>query len=64
MSGPHAIELAGGEIAMPSLGFGTWLVPDGDPTRRAVGAALEAGYRHIDTAQGYGNEAAVGQRPG
>lgn len=61
MSGTHAIELAGGEIPMPSLGLGTWLVPDGDPTRRAVGAALEAGYRHIDTAQGYGNEAAVGQ---
>ena len=46
---------------MPSLGFGTWLIPDGDPTYRAVGAALEAGYRHIDTAQGYGNEASVGR---
>lgn len=43
------------------LGFGTWLIPDGDRTEQAVGWALEAGYRHIDTAQAYGNEASVGR---
>lgn len=52
--------LAGG-IEMPVLALGTWLVPDGEQTQRAVAWALEAGYRHIDTAQGYGNEASVGR---
>ena len=61
MSSERTVTLANGELEMPSLGFGTWLVPPGDATRRAVGAALEAGYRHIDTAQGYGNEADVGR---
>jgi 2,5-diketo-D-gluconate reductase A len=50
-----------GELEIPSLGFGTWLIPDGDATRRAVSTALQVGYRHIDTAQGYGNEADVGR---
>lgn len=45
---------------IPQLGFGTYLVPP-EETATTVGAALEAGYRHIDTAQGYGNEAEVGQ---
>lgn len=53
-----AIELPGG-IRMPLLGFGTWLLSGGS-AERAVGWALECGYRHLDTATGYGNEAAVG----
>jgi diketogulonate reductase-like aldo/keto reductase len=49
----------GNEI--PLLGFGVWQVDDGRETMDAVGWALEAGYRHIDTAQAYGNEASVGR---
>lgn len=44
---------------MPLLGFGTWQIDDSD-VAAAVGTALEAGYRHIDTATGYGNEAGIG----
>jgi 2,5-diketo-D-gluconate reductase B len=44
---------------VPSLGMGTWLL-EGDDCSAAVPAALEAGYRHIDTAQIYGNEAEIG----
>lgn len=45
---------------IPQLGFGTYLVPP-EETAATVGAALEVGYRHIDTAQGYHNEAEVGE---
>ena len=48
-------------LAIPCVGFGTWQTPDGNVARESVLAALEAGYRHIDTAQAYGNEAGVGQ---
>ncbi len=48
----------GNEI--PLLGFGVWQVPDGRECEEAVSFALEAGYRHIDTAQAYGNERSVG----
>jgi diketogulonate reductase-like aldo/keto reductase len=48
----------GNEI--PLLGFGVWQVPDGSECVTAVRSALEAGYRHIDTAQAYGNEKSVG----
>jgi diketogulonate reductase-like aldo/keto reductase len=44
---------------MPLLGFGTWQIQGADATR-ATAAALAAGYRHIDTATAYGNEAEVG----
>jgi 2,5-diketo-D-gluconate reductase A len=44
---------------MPLLGFGTWQLRD-DEARTSVNWALEAGYRHIDTATGYGNESQVG----
>jgi 2,5-diketo-D-gluconate reductase A len=47
--------------AMPLLGLGVWQVPDGPACAHAVRAALELGYRHIDTAQAYGNEASVGR---
>ncbi len=44
---------------IPQLGFGVFLVPPED-TQRIVEQAFEVGYRHIDTAQMYGNEAEVG----
>ncbi len=46
--------------AIPQLGFGVWQVPD-DEVGAAVRTAIEAGYRSIDTAQGYDNEAGVGR---
>lgn len=51
--------LSGG-TEIPKLGLGTWMIPDGD-AGDAVKAAVALGYRHIDTAQAYGNEAGVGQ---
>ncbi|ELY66225.1 aldo/keto reductase [Natronococcus jeotgali] len=48
-----------GNAAIPALGFGTARMT-GEECRRAVAAALEAGYRHLDTAQLYDNENAVG----
>ncbi|HSS68915.1 MAG TPA: aldo/keto reductase [Nocardioidaceae bacterium] len=45
---------------MPLLGFGTWQIK-GDDAVRSVSAALEAGYRHLDTAHVYGNESEVGR---
>lgn len=47
-------------VQIPQLGFGTFQVPP-DRARDTVLAALEVGYRHLDTAQMYGNEAGVGQ---
>jgi 2,5-diketo-D-gluconate reductase A len=46
---------------IPVLGLGVWQVPNGAKCVEAVRWALEAGYRHIDTAQAYGNEQSVGQ---
>jgi|SRR4051794_17612040 2,5-diketo-D-gluconate reductase A len=45
---------------MPVVGFGVFQIPD-DETEEAVVAALEVGYRHLDTAASYGNEEAVGR---
>src|SRR5262249_55177768 len=45
---------------MPMLGLGVWQVPRGRETEQAVRWALEAGYRHIDTARAYDNEDNVG----
>jgi len=47
--------------SIPLLGLGVWQVPDGTQTVNAVRWALELGYRHIDTAQAYGNEKGVGR---
>jgi diketogulonate reductase-like aldo/keto reductase len=47
--------------AMPLLGLGVWQVRAGGEAEDAVRWALEAGYRHIDTAQAYGNEESVGR---
>jgi diketogulonate reductase-like aldo/keto reductase len=51
---PHAGE-------MPMLGLGTWQNDDHDQCAASVQTALEMGYRHIDTAQAYRNEQAVGE---
>jgi 2,5-diketo-D-gluconate reductase B len=47
-------------IPIPKIGFGTWK-RNGDEAYRTVQAALEIGYRHIDTAEAYGNEVEVGR---
>lgn len=54
------LPLAGGS-RIPVLGLGVYQLPAGEPTRRAVMAALAAGYRHVDTARVYDNEADVGR---
>ena len=48
-------------VEIPCIGFGTWQTPNGDVAVQAVQCALESGYRHIDTAAVYGNEASVGK---
>ncbi len=59
MSNAPTITLNDGH-AIPQLGFGVFQVPPPD-TAKAVSVALEAGYRHIDTAEMYGNERGVGE---
>ncbi|HET6967002.1 MAG TPA: aldo/keto reductase [Ornithinibacter sp.] len=49
-----------GPVEIPTIGFGVWQVPEAE-VGAAVASALEAGYRHIDTARIYGNEAGVGR---
>jgi diketogulonate reductase-like aldo/keto reductase len=56
----RARRLADGN-EIPLLGLGVWQVRSGAETENAVRWALEAGYRHIDTAQAYGNEESVGK---
>lgn len=48
-------------VKIPCIGFGTWQSADGKEAYDAVLAALECGYRHIDTAAAYGNEESVGK---
>jgi len=48
-------------VKLPKIGLGTWQVPNGEDTYNSVRAALKNGYRHIDTAAGYGNEESVGR---
>ena len=48
-------------VVIPSVGFGVFMIPVGDETYNAVGTALSLGYRHIDTAAAYFNEADVGR---
>ena len=47
-------------VEIPKLGLGTWFIDD-DKAADAVRAAIEIGYRNIDTAQAYGNERGVGE---
>ncbi len=48
-------------VEIPCIGFGTWHAPDGDVAVSSVLSAIEAGYRHIDTAAAYRNEGSVGE---
>lgn len=48
-------------VEIPVIGFGTWQTPDGEVAEESVLAALNSGYRHIDTAAAYGNEESVGR---
>lgn len=48
-------------VEIPCIGFGTWQTPDGEVAVSSVCSAIQAGYRHIDTAQAYGNEESVGR---
>ena len=60
ITGLPAVELVdGGQL--PMLGLGVWQVPNEGACVDAVRWALELGYRHIDTAQAYGNEESVGE---
>lgn len=56
----HCIAL-NNDVMIPQIGFGVFQVEDGPQTVDAVRIALEDGYRHIDTASVYGNEASVGK---
>lgn len=60
MSLTDTFELSNG-VEIPVLGFGTWQAKDGKEAEQSVLDALEAGYRHIDTAAIYGNEESVGR---
>ena len=55
----QTITLSNG-VKVPQLGLGTWFIDD-DKVADAVKAAVKLGYRHIDTAQAYGNERGVGE---
>jgi 2,5-diketo-D-gluconate reductase A len=57
-SATPVITIADG-VDLPVVGFGTYLISDAN-VHGAVTAALDAGYRHVDTAEGYGNEVGVG----
>lgn len=57
---PQTVELLNG-VLMPKLGLGVWRSQEGEETENAVAAALKAGYRLIDTASLYENEASVGR---
>ncbi|MEW2508402.1 aldo/keto reductase, partial [Amycolatopsis sp. NPDC047767] len=59
MTSVPVVKLNNG-VEMPQLGFGVFQVPSPE-TKAAVKTALDAGYRSIDTATAYGNEAAVGE---
>lgn len=48
-------------VEIPILGFGTFQITDPEQAETAVREAIQAGYRHIDTAQSYMNEEAVGR---
>lgn len=57
-SPPYEIDVRG--ITLPAIGIGTWEV-SGEECFEEVAHALELGYRHVDTAKGYGNEQEVGR---
>jgi 2,5-diketo-D-gluconate reductase A len=60
MLDPERVPLRGGDVAMPIIGLGTYAL-SGEEGVRAMRVALDAGYRHIDTATMYRNEADLGR---
>ena len=48
-------------VEIPSIGFGTWQIPNGEIAYKTTLFALKEGYRHIDTAYAYGNEESIGK---
>lgn len=48
-------------VQIPKIGFGTWMIDADADAAKAVHEAIDAGYRHIDTAEAYGNEVGVGE---
>jgi 2,5-diketo-D-gluconate reductase A len=58
MTDTHTITLTG-QLQIPLVGFGTYLISNAD-AHAIVSAAIRAGYRHVDTAEAYRNEAGVG----
>ncbi len=48
-------------VSIPSIGYGTWKITDPQVGIRAMREAIEVGYRHLDSAQGYGNEETLGE---
>jgi 2,5-diketo-D-gluconate reductase A len=61
MTGDGRVRRLGDGTRIPLLGLGVWQIPNGPACVDAVRWALELGYRHIDTAQAYGNEESVGR---
>ena len=61
MNGPHDTFVLRNGYEIPCLGFGTWKMPEGQEAIDAINVALDAGYRHFDTAAAYGNEESVGK---
>lgn len=47
-------------VKIPCIGYGTWQLADGQQAKECVCKAIEAGYRHVDTADDYANEMGVG----
>lgn len=60
MNTPQSVKLSNG-VFLPRVGLGMYQTASGESTIEAVQAALSCGYRHIDTAAIYGNEADVGE---
>lgn len=61
MKAIHEVYVLKNGVKMPKVGFGTWQTPPGDVCYQSVAMALKHGYRHIDTAAAYRNEASCGQ---
>ena len=57
----NTVKILNNGVKMPIFGLGVYKSADGEETYNAVRWALDAGYRHIDTASMYGNEASVGR---
>ncbi|WP_139652932.1 aldo/keto reductase [Raoultibacter phocaeensis] len=61
MNSPRDTFVLRNGYEIPCIGFGTWQSPNDEKTIDAINVAIDAGYRHIDTAAAYDNEEAVGK---